>query len=408
MSGAAEELRPILKVVKLQTVEYARAGRKRLAIMRTITVIDGDIAAAGPPPPPWRHRRTPENFPSPLCRDHAWPRSMRQARIARGIVDRTADQRFEQGRGQAHPILGAMRTRAAPARGAGGARARPASPGRWPQGGGIGGGAGLVAARCPKNAASASATLAVAAGWRRADRANRARRPARYRDAARSRSWRRWCHQIRRREVPAFDPERPPHPFEMAAASLVPKSLRSKPRAMASVWQAGIGGAAPGQGVIARIRGDGEGGIEEGASGRWAKLRLRPAGAALVEAVESRARGIGGPGLLLGIDGEGTSRPAIDIDDGVQRCRLLRAPHDHDRQLEPAGIGVIVVPRDADRAAAKARRDFGRDTWQIRKLSRGRQVEAAPPGRWHAPRVQVRSRAAGRRSSRRISTRPAR
>src|SRR5438034_1362372 len=77
------------------------------------------------------------------------------------------------------------------------------------------------------------------------------------------------------------------------------------------------------------------------------------------------AWGVGGPGLMVGVDGEGTTWAAVDINDEVRERGLLRARDDDDRQLEPACAGVIVTPRDADRAAAQARTDLRRDTGQI-------------------------------------------
>ena len=61
----------------------------------------------------------------------------------------------------------------------------------------------------------------------------------------------------------------------------------------------------------------------------------------------------------------GAAWAAADINNGFGERGLLRAPHDDDRQLEPACAGVVVVPWDADRAAAQARSDLRRDTGQI-------------------------------------------
>ena len=126
-----------------------------------------------------------------------------------------------------------------------------------------------------------------------------------------------------------------------------------------------ISGPPFGQGIVTRVRGDAEGGIEERAVEVRAELRLRSAGSPLIDEDQIAAWGVGGPGLMVGVDGEGTAWAAVDINDGVREHGLLRAPDDDDRQLEPACAGVIVTPRDADRAAAQARTDLRRDTWQF-------------------------------------------
>jgi hypothetical protein len=95
----------------------------------------------------------------------------------------------------------------------------------------------------------------------------------------------------------------------------------------------GIDGPTLGHGIVARVRGDGEGGIEERAVEVRAELRLRSAGSPLIDEDEIAAWGVGGPGVMVGEDGEGTAWAAADINDRLGKCRLLRAPHDDDRQL---------------------------------------------------------------------------
>jgi hypothetical protein len=68
---------------------------------------------------------------------------------------------------------------------------------------------------------------------------------------------------------------------------------------------------------------------------------------------------------MVGVDGEGAAWPAADINDRLGERRLLCAPNNDDGQLELACAGVIVSPRDADRAAAQARTDLGREAGQI-------------------------------------------
>jgi hypothetical protein len=132
-----------------------------------------------------------------------------------------------------------------------------------------------------------------------------------------------------------------------------------------------IGGQALGQSIV---RCDGDGGIEERAVEVRAEVRLRSAGSPLVDEDDIAAWGVGGAGLVVGVDGEGTARPAVDINHGLGKRRLLRAPDDDDRQLELTSAGIVVVPRDADRAATQARTDLRRDTGEIA----GRLVEVGP------------------------------
>jgi len=68
---------------------------------------------------------------------------------------------------------------------------------------------------------------------------------------------------------------------------------------------------------------------------------------------------------MIGVDGEGAAGAAADINDRLGERRLLCAPDNDDGQLEPACAGVIVTPRDVDRAAAQARTDLGREARQI-------------------------------------------
>jgi hypothetical protein len=91
------EFRPTLAdAVVLQAIQHARAGRKRIAIMRTIAAFDSDVRRVVH----LRCRgseRGSENLPETLAvtvvhgRDQA-----RQARIGRGIVDQTADERLDK------------------------------------------------------------------------------------------------------------------------------------------------------------------------------------------------------------------------------------------------------------------------------------------------------------------------
>jgi len=70
----------------------------------------------------------------------------------------------------------------------------------------------------------------------------------------------------------------------------------------------------------------------------------------------------------------GLAWSAVDINHGLGKRRLLRAPDDDDRQLELTSAGIVVVPRDADRAATQARTDLRRNTGEIA----GRLVEVGP------------------------------
>jgi hypothetical protein len=79
------------------------------------------------------------------------------------------------------------------------------------------------------------------------------------------------------------------------------------------------------------------------------------------------------PGLLVGVDGERAPWAAVDINDGVRKIGLLRAPDDDDRQLEPAGVGIMIILRDADRAASQARPDFrGHIRQRTRRIDKDR------------------------------------
>ena len=97
-------------------------------------------------------------------------------------------------------------------------------------------------------------------------------------------------------------------------------------------------------------------------AGVRAEVRLRSAGSPLVDEHDIAAWGVGGAGLVVGVDGEGTAWPAVDINHGLGKRRLLRAPDDDDRQLELTSAGIVVVPRDTDCAATQARTDLRRDT----------------------------------------------
>ena len=106
------EFRPtVADAVVLQAIQHARAGRKRIAIMRTIAAFDSDVRRVVHLRCRGRERGS-ENLPETLAvtvvhrRDQA-----RQARIGRGIVDQTADESLEQGRSEARPIVGQMHLR---------------------------------------------------------------------------------------------------------------------------------------------------------------------------------------------------------------------------------------------------------------------------------------------------------
>ena len=120
-----------------------------------------------------------------------------------------------------------------------------------------------------------------------------------------------------------------------------------------------------------------------------AEVRLRSAGPPLIDEDEIAAWGVGGPGLMIGVDGEGAAGAAADIIDRLGEHRLLCASDNDDGQLEAVCTWVIVTPRDADRAAAQARTDLGREAGQIASrllggglrqlhLAAGRPIERKP------------------------------
>ena len=114
--------------------------------------------------------------------------------------------------------------------------------------------------------------------------------------------------------------------------------------------------------MVSRLRCNGDGGSEERTVEVGAEVRLRSAGPPLIDEDEISAWGVGGPSLMVGVYGEGAAGAAADINDGLGERGLQRAPDDDNRQHEPACAGVIVTPRDADRAAAQARANLLRDT----------------------------------------------
>src|SRR5258708_4659189 len=80
----------------------------------------------------------------------------------------------------------------------------------------------------------------------------------------------------------------------------------------------------------ASVSGAGEGGTEERAIEVRAEVRLRSAGSPLIDQDKIAARRIGGAGLMVGVDSEGTARAAADVDDRLGERGLLRAHHDDD------------------------------------------------------------------------------
>ena len=119
------------------------------------------------------------------------------------------------------------------------------------------------------------------------------------------------------------------------------------------------------QGIVSRLRCNGDGGIKERAVEVGAEVRLRSAGPPLIDEDEISAWGVGGPSLMVGVYGEGAAGAAADINDGLGERRLLCPPNNDDGQLEPACAGIRVIPRNADCAAAQARTDVGREAGQI-------------------------------------------
>jgi hypothetical protein len=84
----------------------------------------------------------------------------------------------------------------------------------------------------------------------------------------------------------------------------------------------------------------------------WTQLRLRTAGAALIDQNEIAAWSIGMARLIIRVDCQRPSRPSADVDDGVWQWRLLSAFGNNDREIEVPGGGVVVVARHCHCAAS--------------------------------------------------------
>ena len=136
--------------------------------------------------------------------------------------------------------------------------------------------------------------------------------------------------------VPTPDPERPPHPLEIGDGDPGAEILEIEAVCDRLGTARGIDSATLGQCSVIRVRGDGNAGIEERPAEVRAKLRFRPAGSPLIDEDEIAACGVGDPGLVIRVDGEGTAWAAVDINHGVRERRLLSAFDNDDRQLESA------------------------------------------------------------------------
>src|SRR5439155_17228875 len=105
-------------------------------------------------------------------------------------------------------------------------------------------------------------------------------------------------------DVPALDPKRPPHPLKIGNGDAGTEILQIE--AVRGRFGAArrINGPTLGEGIIARVRGDDEGGIEERTVEVRAELWLRSAGSPLIDQDKIAARRVGGAGLVVGVDGE--------------------------------------------------------------------------------------------------------
>ena len=205
--------------------------------MRTIAALDGKVGRAVDLR---RHGRIRgrKNLSEPLAvavmhrRDHA-----QQTRVGRGIVDETADENFEQGRREAHPIFGNLQLWRH-----GDDQRCLSEPGHRLSVGsrqvGIGGGTGLIGGAISEERVECVGNVG------RVHRP-RVRRIDRI-EYGRAHGLGMQCDQCRGDgravgfsvDVPALESKRPPHPSKSATVTLVPKSFSSKPRAVDPAWHA--------------------------------------------------------------------------------------------------------------------------------------------------------------------------
>jgi hypothetical protein len=216
----------------------------------------------------------------------------RQARIGRGIVDETADTSLEQGRSEAHPIIGNMHLRRH-----GDEQRRSSEPGHRLSVGcrevGICSGAGLLAGTISEEGIERVGDVGRLhrSRVRRIDRIEHggAHGLGMQRDQ---------CHGDGRAvgfavDVPALGSQRPPHPLKIGdgdAGAEVPhiKAMRGRLGAARGIDGPTLGTASS-LGSVATARA-----ASRSAPSRSGRLRLRSAGSPLIDEDEIAAWGVGG------------------------------------------------------------------------------------------------------------------
>ena len=115
-----------------------------------------------------------------------------------------------------------------------------------------------------------------------------------------------------------------------------------------------------GQRLFGNARRNSEARVQKLALKVRAEAWFRSAGSPLIDEDQIAAGSVGSPRLMGGINGERITRATADIDDRLGPRGLLLALDDDDCQLEAAGVEVIVVAGDADRAAPQPCADLRR------------------------------------------------
>ncbi len=120
-------------------------------------------------------------------------------------------------------------------------------------------------------------------------------------------------------DIPLRDAQRPTHPIEIFSGHCCPEIIEVDAVARRRIPAGQIHRSTSGDVLFAHVSHRGDVGLEHSGCKLWTQLRLRAAGAALIDQDEIAARRIGMARLIVRVDGQRPSRPSADVDDGVRQ-----------------------------------------------------------------------------------------